>query len=518
MTTIQKRTAAATAIVLAAAMTAAVLRFGMGESAAALRVVHRVEITLEPDAAAALRKHPRKYAQAAVRIDHGAANGVELHLKGSVGSFQPLDGRPGFTVKTSKASGELVQGFGDKLHLNNSVEDPSMLSEQLGAELFEAAGVPAPKVSHARVVLNGRDLGLYVMVEGAGAGFLRRAFDTDAGCVFDQDQGQDVEGKLKAHGPSSDMPGRAAMARIAVGASDPREAEVLETSLDLGRFMSFMAVEALSAHRDGYCVSRNNYLVAAQNPEGRITFIPHGMDQLFHIADWPWNPTVAGTAAKAALNTPGGPTRYERRVRELAQTVFNDQLPARVDVLASELSVGARKWERRSLASAAADFKRQVADRVTAVHKMLEAPPSAPAPQRGASAPLAGWAPTAGTEPGSDAGSDGRHTLHLVAGKPLPPAWRAKANLPPGNYRLEGLVRTRGVQPLPYGRHQGPALRIQGGEESSAPVPANSDWRPVTVEFKIQRPGEETTVMCELRAEAGEAWFDRDAFKLSRLE
>lgn len=40
--------------------------------------------------------------------------------------------------------------------------------------MFVEAGVPAPKVEHATVVLNGQDRGLYVVSEGWGKPFLRR--------------------------------------------------------------------------------------------------------------------------------------------------------------------------------------------------------------------------------------------------------------------------------------------------------------------------------------------------------
>ena len=47
-----------------------------------------------------------------------------------------------------------------KLMLNNAVQDSTYLSELLATELFRNAGVPAARVTHARVSLNGRDLGI----------------------------------------------------------------------------------------------------------------------------------------------------------------------------------------------------------------------------------------------------------------------------------------------------------------------------------------------------------------------
>src|SRR5262249_24800029 len=91
---------------------------------------------------------------------------VGIHLKGSTGSFRSLDDKPAFTLNFDRFSrGTRFHGL-RKIHLNNSVEDPSYLNEMIGSELFRAAGVPAPRVTHARVELNGTPLGLYVLKEG----------------------------------------------------------------------------------------------------------------------------------------------------------------------------------------------------------------------------------------------------------------------------------------------------------------------------------------------------------------
>jgi hypothetical protein len=61
-----------------------------------------------------------------------------------------------------------------KIHLNNSVEDPTYLREQLGGELFRAADA-VPRVGHALVVLDGRSR-LYVLKEGFTEELLARHF------------------------------------------------------------------------------------------------------------------------------------------------------------------------------------------------------------------------------------------------------------------------------------------------------------------------------------------------------
>ena len=73
---------------------------------------------------------------------------------------------------------------------NNSVQDTTCFAEFLSTQLFRDAGLPAARVTQARVQLNGRDLGLYVVVEAMNRGFLKRHFKTPHGNLY---EGDDVE-------------------------------------------------------------------------------------------------------------------------------------------------------------------------------------------------------------------------------------------------------------------------------------------------------------------------------------
>src|SRR5262249_3042876 len=54
--------------------------------------------------------------------------------------------------------------------------DPSMLTERLAYGCYRAAGLPAPRESHAWVKVNGQDLGLYAVEERIGKQFLKDHF------------------------------------------------------------------------------------------------------------------------------------------------------------------------------------------------------------------------------------------------------------------------------------------------------------------------------------------------------
>src|SRR5438132_3030110 len=131
--------------------------------------VLRLSIEVSPAAIRSLRREPRRYMSATIREGDTIYTNVELHLRGSIGSFRPVDDKPGLTIKIEKGA-QRFHGL-KKFHLNNSVQDPTYLSEWLCTDLFRRAGVPAPRVSHAFVELNGRKLGFYLLKESFNEDF-----------------------------------------------------------------------------------------------------------------------------------------------------------------------------------------------------------------------------------------------------------------------------------------------------------------------------------------------------------
>ena len=157
---------------------------------------------------------------ATVREGDAVYRNVAIHLKGGAGSFRSVDQKPALTLTFDKVDGaQRFHGL-KKIHLNNSVQDPSYLSEQLSRELFEAAGVPVPRASHAVVELNGRALGLYVMVEGWNKQFLKRHFQNTKGNLYDGGFAKDITYPLEVN--SGDNPNdRSALDALVQAAQEP---------------------------------------------------------------------------------------------------------------------------------------------------------------------------------------------------------------------------------------------------------------------------------------------------------
>jgi hypothetical protein len=100
--------------------------------------------------------------------------------------------------------------------------------------------------------------------------------------------------------------------------------------------------------------------------------------------------------------------------------------------------------------------------------------------------------------------------------------------LEPGQYRLVGKVRCQGVVPDAGDRRGGVGLRT-GGRRFAQKLTGTSDWTDIVFDFDVGgSPGEfnfmapiqsespDMELICELRARAGEAFFDRDSLRLVR--
>ena len=73
--------------------------------------------------------------------------------------------------------------------LANAAQDPAMLNRRLSMTVFAALELPAPRVVHARLFVNGEYIGLYEVVEAIEKAFLKRAFGWDSTGRSRRDEG-----------------------------------------------------------------------------------------------------------------------------------------------------------------------------------------------------------------------------------------------------------------------------------------------------------------------------------------
>jgi hypothetical protein len=471
---------------------------------------HTMRISVDAASVARLRATPREDVTARVVMDDRAEQSVRFHLKGSTGSFRPVDDRPGLTVRFDREDSS-QRGLGHRtLHLNNAVEDPSLLQEAFAASVFREAGIPAPEVGHARILWNGAERGLYVVVAGWDSEFFATAFPgRNARLVKDGGALPEVDALLKQ--PAS---------------NEGQTWEQIQRVVEVDSCLRYLAVEGIFGHRDGYLAAGNNHRLVKVGDPARLVILPHGMDQFVGTPEFPWRPAASGSMARAILSTSEGRAGYEQKVTELLGRLGDEAAwVSRLDALASRFESGLKPAEADRVRPAVEALRQRLRERHRGlVHQRAaeEASVNPGAPAVGQSQLLGPWSepsmvdeavayPLAarGTEPPS-----------LYARLPHGGAvvWQCTQRLEPGRYQIRGRIRTAELARLAFGKNHGAVLRLAGREERSVPLLGNQPWTDTGLDFEVRGGGvQEIVVLCEVRGSAGEAWFDRSSLRLERV-
>jgi hypothetical protein len=295
----------------------------------------------------------------------------------------------------------------------------------------------------------------------------------------------------------------------------------LQGILDLDRFFSFMALEIMLVHRDGYCLAGNNYRIYHDPEAERLVFLPHGMDQLFGRADLRLRPAMSGPVARSLMEFPPARRLYRARAEVLFTNAFQAEgLSRRVDQLSARVRGALAGKSVQDFDEQIVLLKSRVASRLENLSRQFGQPEPAPLRFTNSFVRLSVWRPVDVPQGGKldhAEAPDKRPALHILAGLVTSASWRSTVLLESGRYRFEGRARTSGVKPMKFGRNKGAGLRV-----SSARLPephqlvGDSPWIPFNVDFDLTAPETELELICELRASAGDVWFDLESLKLSK--
>lgn len=292
--------------------------------------VHDVRIELSEDALAALRKDPKRYVKATVRCDGLVFADTGLRLKGGT-PFEGFEKKPGLMLKFDEFVKDQEWHGRGRVLLNAARQDPTYLCEALGGELFRAAGVPAAKVTFAKVEAGGKTLGLYVVAEAANKSFLSQYFKKTKGNLYEGSK-NDITDKLEKDG-GDDSTDQADLRALAEALKEPdieNRWRRLGPLLDLERFAAFAAVEVLSGHHDGYTMDKNNYRIYNDPASGQLVFLPHDLDKLFSKADEPILPEWKGLVAKSVFGLPAGQKLYLKQLTAVMTGGFKPEATQRL--------------------------------------------------------------------------------------------------------------------------------------------------------------------------------------------
>ncbi len=497
---------------------------------------HVLAITIEvsTNELKALQRDARRYARAEIREGTNVWKDVGIHLKGAAGSFRGVDDKPALTLSFSKFTPDQKFHGIKKIHLNNSVQDASYMTENLCGELFRKANVPAARVSYVAVEINGRKRGLYVLKEGFEKEMLGLYFKKTKGNLYDGGFLREITDPLERDsGEGEDVDNwedLKALAKAAQGTNILTRFNELTNILDVDRFIAFTVLEVIAWDWDGYVMNRNNYRVFHDLGSGRMVFFPHGMDQMFWQADGPILPNMNGLVAQAVLKTPQGRQIYRERFEDIFTNIFQlSFLTNRVNELAALIRPALTNLHG---ANAGRDYdgqSKRMMDLIVARHafltkKLAEREPG-PVKFENGIARLTGWeVPQNMVEQGNakrdKATIDSKQALHIQTTSPTTASWRTRVLLAAGHYRFEASAKTASVVPVTDAQKgEGAGIRISG---SQTPRPnkltGDAAWQSLAYEFDVALPMDEVQLVCELRASKGDVWFDAESLKLVKLK
>ncbi len=277
--------------------------------------LHTFEIDLPEEALAQLDADPaaEEYVEGSLTFDGETIEPIGIRYKGSVGAFigctagsNPFEASG--AKSCTKLSMKLKINWDDpdrefygvrRVQLHSLNLDSSLMHERLGYWLFREMGVPAPRSTHARVVVNGEYLGVFGLTEEIDGRFTREAFDDGSGNVYKEVWPFDAAGVPRSaeefiagletnedEDPTADII-TAFAADLAAAAPDER-VDVLERWTDLDTLLATAVVDRAIRNDDGpihwYCFDEcapHNFYWYEDPSTLKMSLIPWDLDNAF---------------------------------------------------------------------------------------------------------------------------------------------------------------------------------------------------------------------------------------------
>tara|TARA_R110002096_G_scaffold171490_4_gene344434 strand:+ start:50371 stop:51456 length:1086 start_codon:yes stop_codon:yes gene_type:complete len=209
--------------------------------------------------------------------------GVALRLKGQR-TLRPLGEKPSLKLRMDKGQhkGRTLLGR-TAWTLDNLVEDPSMMRAHLAYKLATAVGLAAPTTRYVRVRIDGRDEGIYLLVDAIDDAFLERHFGSAKGPLYEGEYGCDVKvGKTDCFDLESGKdPERTQIVALTERVADGAPLwEGAEPVFSLEHLALVLAFGAYVGDFDGYHQA-HNYRLYRNPQDGRWNIILSGLDRVF---------------------------------------------------------------------------------------------------------------------------------------------------------------------------------------------------------------------------------------------
>lgn len=257
----------------------------------------RMEALIPDDACA-----DREYLEATVEYDNPMTGETERYERVGVryrGHSALTEGqRWGFKLSFD----EFVPGVEfhdvDNLNLLGTEGDFSLMRERIAQKVMRDAGVPAPRVGHAQVTINGEFQGVFPLAEEPDDdAYLDNHFDDDSGGLYKAegycggtadfaDHGDDADDYNERYEPKAGTTDEMVMAdivpliRCAEG-NDAQLVQCLPTHINIDEWLTEIAVDMVLPDVDGLAGTGQNFMLYDDPTTGTFVVYPWDKDQAF---------------------------------------------------------------------------------------------------------------------------------------------------------------------------------------------------------------------------------------------
>jgi hypothetical protein len=295
--------------------------------------VLRIDIDLPDPSIQALLADNEAIVTGAVTVFGTTLDPIELTIKGGLGSEREFDEKAAFRLNLDRhLPGARIRGQ-EHLTLNNMVQDTSATHETIAYRLMREAGVPAPRVAHVELYLNGLYRGLYLNVETPDDQFLKRHFDDPLGNLYEGIYGADItlgamsslERDEQGLGDVDDGTEVTRLAEFLAQEPDESHWAEYQARIDVDRTLKMLAAEVVTQHWDGYFWFPNNYRIYHSPTGDQWTLLPWGCDQTFV---WPGAGIheASGRVAEFCMGIPSCRAEYDNALWEMADRLLTMDL------------------------------------------------------------------------------------------------------------------------------------------------------------------------------------------------
>ena len=299
---------------------------------------HSIRLEIGTDGQRELGRDPYTSVAAKGWYDDRPMGTIGVRLRGKIGSFRDLNGKPKLQLDTNAfADGGRFYGL-EGLSLNNTVVDCSSIKDPLAARTFVAAGIAASRTTYAQVSIDGEAYGLYVVVETPDDRFLKRNFEEPGGTLYDGkyvyyddgsyllldftpdlvDSFQQEEGEDVGH---ADL--RALTDAVTASWGTDHFMSDLDPYLNWEEYLTELAVEQVIGHLDGYALNTNNYRVYFDPADGKAKLLPWDFDYAYLEESW-WGMSWSnprGLLASGCMQDPVCKEALRQKVAEVLEKV-----------------------------------------------------------------------------------------------------------------------------------------------------------------------------------------------------